>query len=109
VTEQVGSASAEDRRGLILKIGGVVAIVAIAGVFSKMSCDRVTDNSGFQPGRVLSQEERRARIDNEIARIQSNPQLSPQGKAMAIGMLKGREPEFFKGASPAPAPGAKAK
>ena len=92
-----------DSIGNVLKIAGVVALVVAAAIFSKMSCDRVTENSGYKPSRPMTAEENRALIQRQIAGVEANPNLSPEGKAMTIGMIKAHAGDFDKKASPAPA------
>jgi len=116
------TSTSQDRQGNVLKIAGLVALIAVAAVFSKMSCSRVADNSGYKPAEPLTIAQQRELIEAQVKGVEANKDMAPEAKAMTINMIKAHAPKealppsLQEAAAPgagassaAPAPGAPGK
>lgn len=85
--------NSQERPGNVLKIAGLVALIAVAAVFSKMSCSRVADNSGYKPAEPLTIAQQRQLIEDQVKGVEANKDMAPEAKAMTINMIKSHAPK----------------
>jgi len=81
-----------DEQKRMLAIVGIVVVLLVAGWFGWRATVAASANGGYKPAPVLSRSDQIKDAEKNVAVVQSNPNLSDQAKAVAIGMIRAHEP-----------------
>jgi len=85
--------TSQERQGNVLKIAGLVALIAVAAISSKLSCSHVADNSGYKPAEPLTIAQQRQLIEDQVKGVEANKDMAPEAKAMTINMIRSHAPK----------------
>jgi len=91
--EAMEQSTSQERQGNVLKIAGLVALIGVAAIASKLSCSRVADNSGYKPAEPLTIAQQRQLIEDQVKGVEANQNMAPEAKAMTINMIKSHAPK----------------